>query len=363
MMGKNRVHFPLMLMGMLSLITALLGGLSRIGWPLPPPIQSFSQSVSMIHGPLMVSGFLGTLISLERAVALKKGFTYIAPLLTGAGAILLITGILQPYGPLLITAGSLILVVVFIYIYRIQAGLHIMIMGIGALLWFAGNLAWLKGAPVSQVVMWWAGFLVLTIAGERLELTRLLQHPVSVKTLFIIDVAIFITGIMYTGVNFESGIRLTGVGMIFLSLWLIKYDMARKTIHQPGLPRFIAICLLSGYVWLLISGIILMSSGGVIAGPLYDAMLHTVFLGFVFVMIFGHAPIIFPAVLGKPMNFHPRFYIHLILLHITLILRISGDLANSVHARQWGGLLNVLAIVIFFLNTISAVLKKPISKH
>lgn len=361
-MSKNRVHLPLMFMGMLSLIAALLGGLLRIGWPLPSAFQNFSQNFSMLHGPLMVSGFLGTLISLERAVALKKGFTYLAPLLTGIGAILLITGILQQYGPLLITAGSFILVIVFIYIYRIQAGLHIIIMGIGALLWFAGNLAWMKGAPVSQVVMWWVGFLVLTIAGERLELTRLLQQLVSVKTLFIIDVAIFITGIMYTGVNFESGIRLTGVGMIFLSLWLIKYDMARKTIHQQGLPRFIAVCLLSGYVWLLVSGITLMSAGGATAGPLYDAMLHTVFLGFVFVMIFGHAPIIFPSVLGKPMNFHPRFYIHLILLHISLILRIFGDLTNHIPARQWGGLFNVLAILIFFLNTISAVLFTSRSK-
>lgn len=356
MQNKNRAHLPLMFMGMVSLVAALLAGLSRIGWPLPSIVNNFS----MLHGPLMVSGFLGTLISLERAVALKKGFTYIAPLLTGLGSMLLITGDSYingyTYGPILITAGSLVLVLVFLYIYRIQPALHIIIMGIGALLWFGGNFQWLKGTPVPQVVMWWAGFLVLTIAGERLELTRLLQHPVSVKALFIIDTAIFITGIMYTGVNFESGIRLTGVGMLFLSLWLIKYDMARRTIYQKGLPRFIAVCLLSGYVWLLFSGILAIYSGGVIAGPVYDAMLHSVFLGFVFVMIFGHAPIIFPAVLGTSMNFHPRFYIHVIILHLTLILRVAGDLMLWMPGRQWGGLLNALAIIIFFVNTISAVL-------
>lgn len=351
-MGNNRIHLPLMFMGMLSLIAALLAGLSRIGWPLPSVVHNFS----MLHGPLMISGFLGTLISLERAVALKKGFTYIAPLFTGIGAILLITGISNTFGPILITAGSLLLVFVFVYIYRIQPALHIVIMGLGALLWFGGNYQWLKGAPVPQVVMWWAGFLVLTIAGERLELSRLLQHPVSVKALFIIDTAILITGLMYTGINFESGVRLTGVGMIFLSLWLIRYDMARRTIYQKGLPRFIAVCLLSGYVWLLFSGILAIYSGGVIAGPVYDAMLHSVFLGFVFVMIFGHAPIIFPAVLGTTMNFYPRFYIHLIILHITLILRVTSDLMLWMQGRQWGGLLNVLAIIIFFVNTITAVL-------
>lgn len=42
------------------------------------------------------------------------------------------------------------------------------------------------------------------------------------------------------------------------------------------------------------SGALALMAGQQVAGPLYDAMLHTFFLGFVFGMIFGHAPIIFP---------------------------------------------------------------------
>lgn len=351
-MGNNRTHLPLLFMGMLSLIAALLGGLIRIGWPLPQVLHNFS----ILHGPLMVSGFLGTLISLERAVALKKGYTFIAPLLTGIGAVMLITGIQPQYAPLLMTLGSLGLVIVFALLFRAHPALHIAIMGLGAVSWFGGNFLWFKGAPVSHIIMWWVGFLVLTIAGERLELSRLLQPTAGVKTFFLISISILITGIMFTDVVYASGIRLAGIGMAALSIWLMKYDMARRTVYQKGLPRFIALCLLSGYVWLLLSGLMAIFAGGVIAGPVYDAMLHTVFLGFVFVMIFGHAPIIFPAVLGKAMDFHPRFYIHLILLHITLILRISGDLLVWMPARQWGGLLNVIAILIFFVNTISAVL-------
>ena len=41
-------------------------------------------------------------------------------------------------------------------------------MALGALLWLVGNAGWLVGWPVPQVVPWWSGFLVLTIAGERL---------------------------------------------------------------------------------------------------------------------------------------------------------------------------------------------------
>jgi hypothetical protein len=94
--------------------------------------------------------------------------------------------------------------------------------------------------------------------------------------------------------------------------------------------------------------------GGIAGGARYDAILHSVFLGFVFVMIFGHAPIIFPAVLGVSISFKPRFYLHLILLHLTLIVRVAGDLTGWFPGRQWGGLLNVFAILLFFANTLSA---------
>ncbi len=127
--------------------------------------------------------------------------------------------------------------------------------------------------------------------------------------------------------------------------------MARRTVRQPGLPRFIALCLLSGYVWLGASGLLAARYGGVAAGLAYDALLHALFLGFVFVMIFAHAPIIFPAVLGAPVGFRATFYAHLALLHLTLALRVAGDLLSWVPGRQWGGLGNVAALAVFFANT------------
>jgi hypothetical protein len=112
-----------------------------------------------------------------------------------------------------------------------------------------------------------------------------------------------------------------------------------------------AICLLSGYVWLGVSGILAMLVGGVIGGPYYDAVLHAVFVGFVIAMIFGHAPIIFPVVIGKPIPFRTFFYSHLALLHLSLLLRLSGDLMAWLPGRQWGGLLNGVAILLFVANT------------
>jgi presenilin-like A22 family membrane protease len=105
--------------------------------------------------------------------------------------------------------------------------------------------------------------------------------------------------------------------------------------------------LLSGYVWLFVSGLVALIYGAVPAGPVYDAMLHSIFLGFVFAMIFGHAPIIFPAVLEIDIEYKSYFYLPLILLHVSLIIRIGGELMGSGAARLWGGLFNVIAVIIY----------------
>jgi hypothetical protein len=116
-------------------------------------------------------------------------------------------------------------------------------------------------------------------------------------------------------------------------------------------------CLFSGFIWLGISGVLQLYFGALYAGPFYDAVLHAIFVGFVISMIFGHAPIIFPAILGTPVNFYPAFYGHLLLLHLSLLLRITGDLTSQLAVRKWGGLLNEFAILLFLGATIYSIVK------
>lgn len=92
------------------------------------------------------------------------------------------------------------------------------------------------------------------------------------------------------------------------------------------------------------------------SGLRYDAVLHSFFLGFVFSMIFGHAPVIFPAVLGVQPCFRSRFYLQAALLHAALILRVGADVANWGRGRQWGGIGTAVAVGVFLLNTISSLL-------
>jgi hypothetical protein len=347
----SNARFPLMALGMLALLTALWGGLVRLGWawPLPWP------TLSIAHGPLMVCGFLGTLIGVERAVALGVFWPYAAPLLTAAGTLALLTGLPAP--PLMML-GSLGLVAIFVVIMRRQCALATGTMALGALLWLVGNAYWLVGWPVPQIVPWWSGFLVLTIAGERLELSRLLRLSVLHHVLFLLAVSIFLAGLLLLALGLASGGHVTGVGMVALALWLLQYDMARRTMRQTGLTRFIAVCLLSGYVWLGVGGALTWRFAGILAGPYYDAMLHTVFVGFVFAMIFGHAPIILPAILGQTTSlYQPALYVPLLLLHASLLLRVVGDLMGWWPGRQWGGLLNALAVLLFLLTLARGLLR------
>ena len=164
----NKARFPLMFLGLLALLTALWGGLVRLGWGLP----LLRPTLPVVHGPLMVCGFLGTLIGVERAVALGIFWPYAAPFCTAVGALCLLVG--WPAPPFMLL-GSLGLVAIFAVIVRQQLAMATVIMTLGALLWVVGNGFWLAGRPLTYVVPWWSGFLVLTITGERLELSRILR--------------------------------------------------------------------------------------------------------------------------------------------------------------------------------------------
>ncbi|MCL4504565.1 MAG: hypothetical protein M1434_00655 [Chloroflexi bacterium] len=341
---KRRWRVPAMIGIAIILTAALWTALIRLGWDLP----SVAGATAVQHGALMVSGFLGTLISLERAVALKRKWTYIAPAASAIGALLILAGLPALLGHSLIVVASFGLAAIFATIYRRHSSMDTAVMAIGSILWLAGNVLWWANLPIAQAVPWWAGFLVLTIAGERLELARVLRLTPLTKRLFAGSIVVFLAGLALSLFFFDAGVRVAGAGLFLLAVWLIRYDIARHTIRKSGLTRFIAACLLPGYVWMAGAGIVwIVYAPYFLGGLYYDAMLHMIFLGFVFSMIFGHAPIILPSVLGVPVVYRPAFYFHLILLHASLAVRVIGDLLLDPALRQWGGLLNVCAVLLF----------------
>ncbi len=348
---SSPIRFLLLASALLTLLAAMWAGLLRMDLEIP----MLQAALALSHGPLMVSGFLGILISLERSVALNRWWAYGAPALTAIGTLCLVIGLPGQAGPLLIVLGSAALVGNFVVIIHRQASLFTLTTAMGAVAWFIGSLFWFSGAEIPSMVHWWAGFLVLTIVGERLELSHL-SSPGSRPGYFLFFSGLFLSGLIWASLDGLRGLQIAGGGMFLLTAWLVRNDIARRTVRLPGLPRFIAVHLLCGYFWLAVGAVLWMRADHLFLNSEwqafhYDAMLHAIFLGFVVSMIFAHAPIIFPAITGRPLAYRQAFYVHGALIHLSLLVRIGSDLSGSFVFYRWSGLLNVLAILVFLANT------------
>lgn len=345
---------PLIAAAVVMLFAGLWEGLFYLGLPLPGGGATLSQD----HGELMVLGFFGTLIALERAVALGRTWAYLAPASAAAGGIALVAGAPATLGEALIAGGGLVLIAIYAVVYRTQPALHNGVLASAAVCWVVSAGLWLAGWDISRFLPWLAGFLVLTITGERLELSRMTGTSRLGRRLFAAAAGLFGAGLLASlaagpaapesAAAVPPGARITGAGLIALALWLARYDVARRTVRGRGVTRYMATALLAGYVWLAIAGGLWAFVGQMTDGQPYDAELHAIFLGFVMSMVFAHAPVIVPSVLGRPLPFRNWLYVPLALLHVSLILRLAGgDWAASTDAWQWGGSLNEVAVLLF----------------
>ncbi len=317
----SKLNLPLVLLAVLTMLFGLHLALIRSGYALP------GVSLSPHHAQVMIVGFLGSLIALERAVAIKKPWSYLAPPLLLIGSLL---SFLNRTLMLIGVLGALLVVAVFLYLLgRYGHRPQWVVMGLAALLLAVGNGLYALGFPLPYILHYWILFLVLTIAGERLELSILLIPRRGVVGTFYVPVVLSVIGAL-TG----NG-RLVGLSYVLLSLWLLYYDVATRNVRAGGLVRFVAITLVSGYLWLFVGGV-----AWILNLP-YDLRIHSLTLGFVFGMIFAHAPIIFPAILGFRVRFVPLLYLPVVLLHLSLVLRFTYSL-------KLGAILGVVSILLYF---------------
>ncbi len=348
---------PLLMLGFASLAVGTTAGLARLGWAMP----ALSVAAAGLHGPLMICGFFGVVISLERAVAIGRGWAYTAPLLAGAGGVTALNGEAVTAAAMFLVA-SLMLLAASFDIWRRQRALFNFTMCVGAACWSVGNALWLAGWGVYEVVPWWLSFLILTIAGERLELSRFLPPSTTATHVFALLLVLIIAGLL--GASMAWGASLFAAALLALALWLLKQDIARRTVRLQGLTRFIALCLLSGYAWLAVGSTIMLGAGTLAPGSAaYDAMVHAIGLGFVFSMVFGHAAIIFPAVLRVAVPYHPVFYLPLLLLHGSVTLRLAGDATGQAQWLAVGGTLNAVALLAFIACMLGTVLRGRLAHH
>ena len=339
-------RLPLLAAGMLSLVFGIGAGLARLGFEIAAP--------AALHGPLMGGAFLGTVISLERAVALGALWAYGAPLATACAGLAWSFGLPPQSGGVLLGLGGLGLVAATAAVWQRQRELHNLVLAAGAVCLAAGGAACAAGL-FSEATPAWLGFLVLTIAGERLELSRFMPPSPGAKKWFAgICLALFL-GNFLAILAPDSGWKAVAASLLALAAWLAAKDIARRTIREQGLTRYIAAALLSGYLWLAIGALIALAAPEFAPGRLaWDAALHAWFLGFVFSMIFGHAPIIAPALLRVSLPYRAWFYLPLAVLHLSLAERIVGDIIENHASRARGAAGNAAAIALFIAAMLAA---------
>jgi len=211
----------MLVLGMISLVAGSLAGLARLALDVPALAQARADS----HGALMIAAFFGTVISLERAVALRRGWSYLGPLCAGLGGLALLVGAPPWLGQSLFVAAGAVLTSASGLVLRQQPALFTFTLALGALSWLIGNAVWLLTASMAAAVPFWMSFLVLTIAGERLELTRFLPPRPAANRLFIGLLAIIGLGDVLSGwgvwggdIGGDIAARLFGLGLLGLAL-------------------------------------------------------------------------------------------------------------------------------------------------
>lgn len=327
----------------LSLAGGVAGGLLRACTaPVPDTMGAWLVSAAVDHAALMVGGFLGTVIAIERAVAVKRRMAFLAPLASSLGGAAILMS--HPVaGAWLLVAAGIAFIGVNIAVVRRQNASHTRLLLVGAGAWLAGNLFFAAG-EVSAALPWWFSFLVSTIAAERLEMTRLTRRGPGVEPLLWNIMAVMLGGAALSPVSAALGGALFGASLVSLAAWLFAFDVARRTVLADGLSRYMAMCLLTGYGWLAVSGVawIAMSAGL----PARDAALHALGLGFVVSMMMAHAPVILPAVARVKVRFGTFFYVPLAVLNLSLVIRLGLGHADLL-VRGLGALMNAVALGSF----------------
>ncbi len=341
-------RIPFMMLAVVNLLIGMWAGLLRMGWNFP------GTTLAVHHGAIMVGGFLTTLIALEKAVPLKRGIVLVIPLVSALSLMMIIPGYYQQ-GLFFLLAGSVGLFLIhgyYLYLYPRDFSATLMMMG--AMCLVVGNTMLLQQQFYPAAFPWWMGFLLLTITGERLELSKFLPVSKNNKYLLVGFLFLFVVGIIipFHGVGkYFSGMALLGV-----AVWMMRHDVMRIGIRKEGLTRFSSIALVLANGWLILEGLLLMTLPE--TNLSYDMLVHVFFVGYAFAMIFAHGPIILPGVLGiglKP--YHPILYFWLFLVQGSLLLRVGADAFANLEGRRISGILTVVGILLFFMTLVAQVIR------
>lgn len=329
-----------------SLLTGLWGALLLLG-----VIPSTGRPADL-HGLLMIGGFLGAVISLERAVALRQSWAYLAPGTLAFGALLGVTASAL-VGTLVMTLGAALFTAAAATLWRRQFDSLSLTQVVAAVMLTVGLGLW----PVLEVRLLLpllVGFVVLTIAAERVELARIQLPGSAADAVLAWSLALFalaMTALLWP----PWGQRLYAVALLGLVAWLALIDVVARRFRIPGLARFMAAALTLGYLWLVVAASVWLVVGVPSDQASYDTIVHAVFLGFAMAMVMAHAPLIVPSIVHRDLPHRALNWLPLIALQAGLVVRFAGAWSGNLAWWRTGGVLNEVALVLFLALTLGGV--------
>lgn len=341
----------------LSLLVGLAAGATLLGLTATP-----GASFAADHGSLMVFGFVGGAIGLERTVAVRTSWAWAGPVCHVAGVLGILAGLPRAVLAVCFAASFLVLGFIYATIYRRQASLAILVQAAGVIGGVAAAALWAMGPGFAAAMPLCVLYAVATIIGERMELARVTMAGTRAEN----HLTLLVLGLAAASVIYvlapAVGYRAMGLVLIAIAAATARVDVAKNLVRSHGLPRYSATCMLAGYGWLALGGYLWLLHGQS-TGFAYDASVRAIFLGFVMSMIFAHAPIIFTSVIRRRLPYHPVLYVPVVLLHGGLALRLLADCAEHTTALHTGGVVTIFAVLIFLACGIALTAKEARRAH
>lgn len=355
MAGSRDYYLIALPLAVFYLILALVVGVIKLmtinGLLSSPPLQVLFPH----HGELMVFGFLATLVPFERYIGSRSMSIpkpiHAMPFLTSLGALLKLgswftgSAVLNAVGTLGIAIGVLL----FIYLLAILSKLSaektsFMLMGVGALALLLSLTASYFITPVRNLplALLMLAFPALTILGERVELSKFTMRWIGMEAQAIGFLGVL--GILLS-MAFQKPFLLTTASIILLALaaYIVRSE---KLEFTQGIKGYLSWHLTAAYAWVFL-GFALASISPVGARPqaYFDSAVHAIGVGFVLGMIYAHAPVVAPAVLGRRLDETRLTLFPLALLTLGNLLRLLGEAVKARSAVGYSGLLIILSLV------------------